>query len=170
MRRRLVWIQQALKGNFAIISYQWQPPNGTDLDTRTKLLVPDFGADVGWNRNSTISGTSGLYLAWQGDNTGTSGSEDVWIYFENIKADFEDNLIQIRLRAFWYGPAGDGRINVKTRLWPSLESFELDDPPTSDIDRTQQLTTNAERSDIDGEDVGVLTYDRNTSVITYINP
>jgi hypothetical protein len=170
MRRRLVWVQGVTKGNFAIISYQWQPPNGTDLDTRTKLLIPDFGTDVGWNRGSTISGTSGPYLAWQGDNTGTSGSEDVWIYFENIKADFEDELIQIRLRAFWYGTAGNGQINVKTRLWETFDSFQAGDPPMSDIDRTQQLTTSDVRADIDGENVGVLTYNRNTSAIAYINP
>jgi hypothetical protein len=166
MARRLVHFQRRrLIGNFAIISYQWVPESGLDLDTRTKLIIPDVGADLGWARDTSTEGLSGPYMAWQGDNTGNSGSEDVWIYFENLNADYPDlEAFNIRLRAFWYGVAGDGRINLKTRLWPNLASFQNDDPPT-DIDQSKQLKTSDVRDDVDGDDVATLVY--RSGVITY---
>lgn len=167
MERRFVLIQgQRLVGNFAIISYQWLPENGTDLDTRTKLMIPDIGNDLGWSRGGSIWGLSGPYMEWQGDNTGSSGSEDVWIYFENLNADYPDlEAFNIRLRAFWYGMAGDGKINLKTRLWPDFASFENNNPPTFDINQSKQLTSSNVRSNVDGDDVATLIYQ--DGVITY---
>jgi hypothetical protein len=165
MRRRFVWLQGAVElfGSFAIISYQWQPENGRDLDTRTKLISPDFGGDVGWARDLTISGASGPYLVWQGDNTGFSGSEDVWIYFENLMEDFPAvDPFQIRLRAFWYGEAADGKINVKTRVWDTFESFNNGDPPSADIDKPYQLSSSGVFSNVDGEDVAILVFSEGT--------
>jgi hypothetical protein len=150
---------ESLIGSFAIVSYQWGPQNGRDLDTRTKLLVPDFGGDVGWARGSTVSGPSGAYLAWQGDNTGTSGSEDVYIYFENLSADYPAlTEFKVRMRAFWYGEAADGKINLKTRVWADFESFQNGDNPTAEIDRAKELTSSAVGSNVDGETIAIMVF------------
>jgi hypothetical protein len=79
------------------ITYDWSSNSSRDLDTATSA----FGETGGYS-----CGDGGKYVAWQGDNTGTSTFEKCFI---NVGLARKDNVWQtsctITCKAGWYAPA-----------------------------------------------------------------
>lgn len=79
---------------------------GTDLDTRTKLLIPTIVGPMGFGGVNTAND----YLYWSGDNTGT-GLESVMLDVKKIKQDFPSATeIVFNSAAWWYVNNPDGGI------------------------------------------------------------
>jgi len=91
--------------DFLVFKYNFNSvTGGTDLDTRTKLLVPTIIGPMGYSGTNTPN----LYLYWSGDNTGT-GLESVYIDVKKIKEDFPlATSIVFSAAAWWYvlNPSG----------------------------------------------------------------
>ncbi len=106
--------------DYILLTYQWT--NGTDLDTRTRIVVPDIGQDtqpeyVGWGVQGIwpLSGTP--IIDWGGDNTG-QGYEATLIDLVALKAAYPStSTITIDLRAFWYSTVGTNDVVVEATLW-----------------------------------------------------
>lgn len=118
-------------------------PSGTDLDTRTAIVnsgTAEDGQDVGWSRL-----TETPYLVWGGDNTDPIGSETVTVDLAAIRDGLGLSSVDIRCRAFWYAEVGSGLVNLSVAGGQdSSENFTV---------------TTQQSSDIDGEDLTVLTFD-----------
>lgn len=170
-RRRWIFFESgglAAPFDFAVIRYAWLESDGRDLDTRTALIDVDAsvnGQDVGWSRGGTISGASGAYLQWGGDNTTASGAEAVLVDFPKIAADFPALTdIRVRMRANWYGERFTGAITLQfaTYLGGSMNQVGTDFENSggdlvTDLSRPANVASNV-AADVDGEDVGVLVY------------
>ena len=165
----------AASGNFdfAIIRFNWTTANGRDLDTRTAIVSPTFdnsGVDVGWDRQQLITGASGNYLTWGGDNTTTTGDEAVLVDFLKIIADFPSQpQIDIRLRAFWYGQSysagGDASFELEFTTYKGgsmipdgLDFINVGGVQVDHLTVQRQLTTDQVAANVDGEEIGHLIY------------
>ena len=184
--------------DFAVIRYQWTDADGTDLDTRTAVVIPDRENDVGWARNITdpVTGTlpacqvspapadtSPYYLVHGGDNC-ENGVEAVLANFIKLSADFPgQSSFEIRLRGFWYNlgydptatPPRDGMITVQfqTYLGGAMSHVNYDFVNTGGtvVDTASisfQLYTNRVGADVDGDDVATLVYDPITKLATIV--
>lgn len=93
--------------DFLVFKYNFNGiTGGTDLDTRTKLLIPTIVGPMGFSGTNTPS----LYMEWSGDNTGT-GLESILINVKKIKEDFPlaTNIV-FNAAAWWYVNNPDGGI------------------------------------------------------------
>lgn len=106
--------------DWIMVSYEFT--DGTDLDTRTRIAIPDIGQDtqpeyLGWSC-LTVYPTSGTpILAWGYDNTGT-GFESVLIDLVRFKQLYPlETEFTIDLRGFWYGAQGFNPVNAGVTLW-----------------------------------------------------
>ncbi len=172
-RRRWLFIGGAQFNpfDFAIIRYSWTDTQGRDLDTRTALLDVDVsvdGRDVGWpsgTRGYTVSGVSGNYLQWGGDNTDPAGTESVLVDFTRIAADFPALAdITVRMRANWYGAryTGDFTLQFATYLGGTMmadgtDFLNVGGAIVTDLSRPANVVSNI-AGDVDGQDVATLTY------------
>lgn len=158
--------------DFLIIRYYWEASSGTDLDTRTALINPNRGIDVGWSRNSTDS----TYLTWGLDNT-ASGYEAVLLNIDALRTDFPDNdEFDIRMRAFWYGSRSSGRVNIEFTgylggemvregyNWVNEGGREV---RSIDVERT---VFTQQRTNINGDDLGIARYHVNTRRLEILDP
>lgn len=95
--------------DYAIVRFDWDTPNGTDLDIRVDITAPPRYVVVGADR----AANDGPYLIWGGDNQTAYGQEAVLIDFKKMIEDFpNEDEFNIRLRAFWYGIKLDGNIRI----------------------------------------------------------
>lgn len=171
-RRRLIFIERRAVAfqpfDFAVIRYAWLDVDGRDLDTRTALLEVDAsvnGQDVGWARGGAISGTSGVYLQWGGDNTTSSGAEAVLVDFPKIALDFPSLIdIRVRMRANWYGERFTGAFTLQfaTYLGGVMSQVGTDfenvgGTLVTNLSRPSNVVSNL-ASNVDGEDVATLIY------------
>jgi hypothetical protein len=95
------------------ITYDWSESSSSDLDTGTTFI----GYKVGWPPppSSNACGTgNNEYISWGGDNTSSSASEYVLIYFKKaLDAGLWNTSTQVDLAAGWYSPAnGSGPAKV----------------------------------------------------------
>lgn len=106
--------------DYMMLTYEFT--NGSDLDTRTRIVSPFVGQDtqneyLGWDVQSQWPTTGTAYLTWGGDNTGT-GFESVLVnlnQFSTVNPSATELVID--LRAFWFGTVGTNNVNVAARLW-----------------------------------------------------
>jgi len=106
--------------DYIVLTYSFT--DGVDLDTRTKVTVPDIGqttlADsIGWccSEEWPTSGTP--ILTWGGDNTGT-GFESVLINLIEFKSQYPGNsTIVLNSKAFWYGTLGTNPVTIQVTLY-----------------------------------------------------
>lgn len=147
--------------DFAVIRYIWDSNGGEDLDTRTRVITPARNTDVGWGRAST----DGEYLHWNGDNTG-SGVESVLLNLNALTNDYADQVFQIALRSYWFRTkvSGDFKIQFESYKGGTMQPSGFDFINTGgELVQSITLSTNVQmqnNSNVDGEDVAVLTYNR----------
>lgn len=147
--------------DFAVIRYIWDSNGGEDLDTRTRVITPARNTDVGWGRAST----DGEYLHWNGDNTG-SGVESVLLNLNALTNDYADQVFQIALRSYWFRTkvSGDFKIQFESYKGGTMQPSGFDFINTGgELVQSITLNTNVQmqnNSNVDGEDVAVLTYNR----------
>ena len=130
--------------DYVMITYQFT--NGSDLDTRSAVRVPNVGQTIAVNYlgyggtggergtgaalwNTTAEGTQASnyvtywpnatnpYLVFGGDNTGL-GFESILIDVDEFKAAYPSATeMVVDLRAHWYGTTGTNPVNVEATLW-----------------------------------------------------
>lgn len=146
---------------WAVISYSWTSGGGRDLDTRTRMLYPRSGAEMGWSR----ADSDPPYCWWGSDNTNQGGEETIKIHIEKLRQAFpEAKQFQFMLAAFWYGERGSGTITIRVRtgmVEPEYvgTSYYF---PEGDIKLIFEETDNISlqtSTNVDGQLIGVLTTD-----------
>lgn len=108
----------SLDFDYAVVRFDWDQPNGTDLDIRVEISNPPRNVIVGADREDQ----DGNYLIWGGDNQTEYGQESVLIGFNELVQDYGTTLraaaragisnFIVQLRAFWYGVKRDGNIRI----------------------------------------------------------
>jgi hypothetical protein len=106
--------------DYIVLTYSFT--DGSDLDTRTRVTVPNIGQtglteSLGWCVESEWP-TSGIpILTWAGDNTGT-GFESVLIDLIEFKSRYPgENIIVMNSKAFWYGTLGLNPVTIQVTLY-----------------------------------------------------
>lgn len=107
--------------DYLMITYEFT--TGRDLDTRTRIAVPDVGQNtnllyVGWNKQSVWPNTGTPFETWGGDNQGT-GFESVLInltVFNTLYPTYDGDIV-IDARGFWWGETGTTPVNIQAILW-----------------------------------------------------
>jgi len=106
--------------DYIVVTYAFN--DGTDLDTRTRVTVPNIGQNtladyIGWCCLSEWPTTGTPILTWGGDNTGT-GFESVLIDLIQFKNDYPgQNIITIQTNAAWYGTVGTNPVYMQAKLY-----------------------------------------------------
>jgi hypothetical protein len=106
--------------DYIVLTYAFN--DGTDLDTRTRVTVPNIGQNnlsdyLGWCCSSEWPTTGTPILTWGGDNTGT-GFESVLIDLIQFKNDYPgQNIITIQTNAAWYGTVGTNPVYMQAKLY-----------------------------------------------------
>jgi hypothetical protein len=106
--------------DYIVVTYAFN--DGTDLDTRTRVTVPDIGQNnlsdyIGWCCAEQWPTSSNPILTWGGDNTGT-GFESVLIDLIQFKIDYPgQNIITIQTNAAWYGTVGTNPVFIQAKLY-----------------------------------------------------
>jgi len=106
--------------DYIMITYEFT--DGSDLDTRTRIVSPDVGQDtqpeyLGWNCKSLWPLTGTQYLTWSGDNT-AQGFESVLVDLNQFNIQNPSTTqILMDMRGFWYGAIGSADVNVAATLW-----------------------------------------------------
>jgi hypothetical protein len=106
--------------DYIVLTYAFN--DGTDLDTRTRVTVPDIGQNslpdyIGWCVAEQWPTSGNPILTWGGDNTGT-GFESVLIDLIQFKLDYPgQNIITINANAGWYGDVGTNPVFIQAKLY-----------------------------------------------------
>jgi hypothetical protein len=106
--------------DWIMVSYEFT--DGSDLDTRTRIAIPDIGQDtqpeyIGWSCLPTYPTTDIPILTWGYDNTGT-GFESVLIDVIRFKQLYPvATEFIVDLRGFWFGSQGFNPVNAGVTLW-----------------------------------------------------
>jgi len=106
--------------DYIVLTYAFT--DGIDLDTRTKVTVPDIGQttltdSIGWCCSEQWPTTGNPILTWGGDNTGT-GFESVLIDLIEFKSQYPgENVIVMNSKAFWYGELGSNPVTIRVTLY-----------------------------------------------------
>jgi len=157
--------------DYIVLTYAFN--DGTDLDTRTRVTVPDIGQNslpdyIGWCCSSEWPTSGNPILTWGGDNTGT-GFESVLIDLIQFKLDYPgQNIITINANAGWYGDVGTNPVNIQAKLYKGGTMIAVPDEYTfvnegftaayGAISTGKVVTLNLFNDCIDGEDVRSLEY------------
>lgn len=166
--------------DYIVLTYSFT--DGIDLDTRTKVTVPDIGqttlADsIGWccSEQWPTSGTP--ILTWGGDNTGV-GFESVLIDLNEFKTQYPgSNTIVMNTKAFWYGTLGTNPVTIQVTLYkggtmiadPSNYTF-INNTFTAAYGALSPgtIVTTNESNCIEGDNITSLQYNLSTFVGTFI--
>lgn len=152
--------------------------DGADLDTRTRIAIPDIGQDaqpkyLGWAVLSSYPGVGVPIITWGGDNTGT-GFESVLINVSRFKELFpSETQFTVDLRGFWFNAPGVNPVIAAVTLWKGgtpihngCFNFCWTNPTalfTGTIDSVPKVITlfppNGSESTSSGERLATLKYD-----------
>jgi hypothetical protein len=106
--------------DYIMLTYEFT--DGLDLDTRTRIAIPDIGQDtqqeyIGWDLKSVWPITGTPILTWGGDNQGV-GFESVLIDVNQFKINYPSatNFV-VDARCFWFNTVGINPVNVAATLW-----------------------------------------------------
>lgn len=114
--------------DYLVFKYNFTGTEGTDLDTRTKLLTPVVVGPYGFGSSQNTNASQGTifdmnnYLNWSGDNTGT-GLESIMINIKKIKQDFPlATELKFNAAAWWFinNPDG-GNMNMNAESYKGGE-------------------------------------------------
>ena len=164
-----------------VITYSFT--DGSDLDTRTKLVSPtddvfsDDGANdyLGWNRTDytrldNALATEKAVLTWGGDNQGT-GVEAVWVDLAKMRTLRTSwHNIKIDCRSFWYGSAGTNPVSLDVMLYKGgamqTDGYGFANPTATDSKSlgftTKAVTLESRVSTTPGERIAVMNYSLGT--------
>ena len=161
--------------DYMVFTYSFT--DGTDLDTRTRVTVPNIGQNtlsdyIGWCCSSEWPQSGNPILSWGGDNTGT-GFESVLIDLIEFKAQYPgQNTISILANAGWFGQVGSNPVVLEVTLYKG--GTMIPDPGNyTFINNTftsakgasapgKTITLDLMSSCVDGENVRSLTYNLTT--------
>lgn len=168
--------------NADYIVFTYSFTDGVDLDTRTRVTVPDIGQttfndSIGWCCQSVWPTSGNPILTWGGDNTGV-GFESTLIDLNQFKADYPgQNTIVINAKAFWYGTLGTNPVTIRVTLYkggtmvadPDNYTF-INNTFTAAYGATSPgtIVTTNESNCIDGDNITSLQYNLSTFVGTFI--
>jgi hypothetical protein len=165
--------------DYMVLTYQFT--NGRDLDTRSRIALPNIGQTtlssyVGWARSNQWPTSGTPIIRWGGDNQGI-GFESVLINLVKFKETYpSETEIVVDLRAFWYGIVGTNPVNVAATLYkggtmtgPSNYIFTNTTFTSKyDISSVSRVVTSRNGND-SGERVATLTYNLTTNTGTFNN-
>ncbi len=106
--------------DYIVLTYAFT--DGQDLDTRTRVTVPNIGQtayteSIGWCCQSVWPIEGNPILTWGGDNTGV-GFESTLIDLIEFKSQYPgQNTITINSKAFWYGELGSNPVTIRVTLY-----------------------------------------------------
>ena len=145
--------------------------DGTDLDTRTRLVQPLTTTYLGWGQSSFLGNSvTDFILRFGGDNTGT-GQEAVLLNVANYKAAYpSDANLKIDTRGQWYGSVGSNPVSLTMTLWkggtPTLVGYSWTNSTATDTFIFQsggkQITFASTNQPDLGERVAVVNWNVNT--------
>jgi hypothetical protein len=157
--------------DYIVLTYAFD--DGTDLDTRTRVTVPDIGQNslpdyIGWCCSEQWPTSGNPILTWGGDNTGT-GFESVLIDLIQFKLDYPgQNIITINANAGWYGDVGTNPVFIQAKLYKGGTMVAVPEDYTfinegytsayGAISTGQVVTLDLFTSCVDGQDVRSLEY------------
>ena len=157
--------------DYIVLTYDFN--DGTDLDTRTRVSVPNIGQtgfseSIGWCVESEWPTSGTPILTWGGDNTGT-GFESVLIDLIEFKNQYPgQNIITILANAGWYGTVGSNPVYIQVTLYKGGVMIPLPDEYTFTNDTYtlaygatspgKAITLDLFTSCVDGENVISLQY------------
>jgi len=98
-----------LPADFILITYQFDPSGGKDLDTRTNVESPTRGDVIGYCKRPRTSSN----IVWSGDNT-AYGVESVYV---DINKYGSTDLIKILCKAFWFSQRNSGNMSLDIRAY-----------------------------------------------------
>jgi hypothetical protein len=165
--------------DYIVLTYQFT--NGKDLDTRTRVALPNIGQTtlssyVGWARSNQWPTSGTPIIKWGGDNTGT-GYESVLISLVKFRQLYpSETQIVLDLRAYWFSTVGTNPVNVAATLYkggtisgPTNYVFTNTTYTSKyDITSVSKVVTSTNRND-GGERVATLTYNLITNGGTFNN-
>lgn len=145
--------------------------DGTDLDTRTRLVQPLTTTYLGWGQSSFLGNSvTDFILRFGGDNTGT-GQEAVLLNVANYKAAYpSDANLKIDTRGQWFGSVGSNPVSLTMTLWkggtPTLVGYSWTNSTATDTFTFQsggkQITFASTNGADLGERVAVVNWNVNT--------
>jgi hypothetical protein len=161
--------------DYIVLTYAFN--DGTDLDTRTRVSVPNIGQtgfteSIGWCVESVWPTSGTPILTWGGDNTGT-GFESVLINLIEFKTQYPgQNTILIDANAGWYGTVGTNPVSIEATLYKGGTMVADPDNYTfynntytaayGAVSSGKSITLDLFTSCIDGEPVKSLQYNVST--------
>jgi len=162
--------------DWIMVTYEFQSP-GRDLDTRTRIALPDIGQDAhseyqGYGCSAAYPAAGTPILTWGNDNTGT-GFESVLINVGQFKALFPSATeFTADLRAFWWVTPTTNPVVCAVTLWkggtPVKSGFVWTNPTaqfTGTIDSVPKvISLNIQSASTNGERVATLRYRLDTLV------
>jgi len=157
--------------DYIVLTYAFN--DGTDLDTRTRVTIPDIGQNslpdyIGWCCAEQWPTSGNPILTWGGDNTGT-GFESVLIDLIQFKSDYPgENIITINANAGWYGDVGTNPVYIQAKLYKGGTMIAVPDDYTfvnegytaayGAISTGEVVTLDLFTNCVDGQDVRSLEY------------
>jgi hypothetical protein len=167
------------QADYILLTYEFI--DGQDLDTRTKMIDPNYGNNdkenyLGFNRNINtwpINGTP--VLSFGGDNKG-QGLESVLINLSNFKQQFPNqSQFSIDTRGYWYinpGIKGIKPVKISATLYQGGTPVENKPQYTFEIrgfkksipfNSPSKIVTVLDNGITNGERIAIFTYDLSTS-------
>ena len=157
---------------YAVVSYNWDSGNGSDLDTGTGFVDNGINIDgsyVGYSLGSNV----GSYLTWAGDNTNTIGPEEVVVNFAQLILDYPQvDIFKLRMGARWFGSPVNGLATLNVRLYnqPDLVFTDTGIAYTTTVDPYNILTstkTVTQNGQFDAtNNIAYLYYNKTTGNVT----
>ena len=166
--------------DYIVVSYEFT--DGSDLDTKTRIVTPNIGQDtvgeyLGYGSTDIFPPTGNVILTWGGDNTG-NGFESVLVNIAELKAQNPSATeVVIDMRALWYGSSGSNPVKASVALFrggtmePDGDNFTFINPTATASAAAESAGTivTATASDSNGDRVSVLTYNLSSFVGTFNN-
>ncbi len=154
-----------LPADYIIITYQFDASGGTDLDTRTSIISPEKGNELGFCKYSEAEG-----LHWSLDNRGT-GVESVYIDVNHFK---ENDVIEVLCKAWWYTRKDSGKMSLDIRAYKGgtmrKENFQFINDGGEEVGNVISFPHRVKNLGGCGkaEKIGVLRFDRATQILTFV--
>lgn len=154
-----------LPADYIIITYQFDASGGTDLDTRTRIISPEKGNELGFCKDREAEG-----LYWSLDNQGT-GVESVYIDVNHFK---ENDVIEVLCKAWWYTRKDSGKMSLDIRAYKGgtmrNDKFQFINDGGEEVGNVISFPHRIKNLGGCGkaEKIGVLRFDRATQILTFV--
>lgn len=164
--------------DYMMLTYEFT--DGQDLDTRTRIVLPDIGQDtlnetIGYHPGESYvsqypSASATPILKGAGDNIGI-GFESVLVDLAAYSAAYPSSpQILIDMRAHWFTTVGVQPVNIKATLWkggtPTQVGYTFTNSTavaTSFIETTPKVITATNESNDSGDRIATLSYNLSTN-------